>query len=66
VDKYWRLAFFTQKVGISRDFVIDPVPDGRPSERFYTAILGCLGEVPDIAAANLGLSELELFIREQL
>jgi hypothetical protein len=39
-DKYWRLAFFLKQVGISRDFVIDCFPAGRPSERFYTALYG--------------------------
>jgi hypothetical protein len=66
VDKYWRLAFFSQTVGVSQDFIIDPVPDGRTSERFFTSMLGRLSEIPKIAAGSPGLSEVELNIIEQL
>jgi hypothetical protein len=66
-DKYWRLAFFLKQVGISRDFVIDSFPDGRPSERFYTALYGRIsGSVPEISADENKYSSFELTIIESL
>lgn len=68
-DKYWRLAFFLKQVGISRDFVIDSFPDGRPSERFYTALYGRISDsvgIPEISADENKYSGVELTIIESL
>jgi hypothetical protein len=65
-DKYWRFLFFLKQVGKSKEFVIDPVPEGKPSERFFTTMYGRFTDIPKIAAANPKSSELELEFKESL
>ncbi|MHB9074935.1 MAG: hypothetical protein ACYC6G_15575 [Desulfobaccales bacterium] len=50
--RYWRFLFFLRQVGKSRDFVINPVPDGQASERYYTAMYGRFNDIPSQRAAE--------------
>jgi len=64
-DKYWRFLFFLQKMGLSRDFVVDCLPGGRPSERFFTTLYGRFSDIPELADFYR-YSETELEFEEVL
>lgn len=65
-DKYWRFLFFLRQVGLSRDFIIDPVPDGQAAERFFTAMYGRFSDIPSLVAAERQFNEMELSFVESL
>ncbi len=65
-DKYWRFLFFLRQVGLSREFVIDPVPDGQASERFFTAMYGRFNDIHSLKAAEKRFSELDFEFVESL
>jgi len=65
VDKYWTWWFFLQQVGLSRDWVIDPFPDG-VSQRWFTALYGRLKEIPELNQAFDGMSDFEMEFIESL
>jgi hypothetical protein len=63
-DKYWRFCFFRDKVGLSQDWIIDALPDGGPSERWFTTIFGRFLTYPELTATSPRHSELEIEIVE--
>lgn len=65
-DKYWRFRFFVHKVGISRDFIIDPVPAGMPSERYFMLKYGRFSAIPKMPAVSAKFSELTFEFIETL
>lgn len=65
-DKYWRFLFFLRQVGLSWDFLIDPLPDGKPSERFFTSMYGRFNEIPSLKATENRFSELDFKFVESL
>lgn len=65
VDKYWTWWFFIQKVGLSRDWIIDPFPDG-VSKRWFTALYGRFKELPELGQVFEGMSEFEMEFVESL
>jgi hypothetical protein len=63
-DKYWRFCFFRDKVGLSQDWVIDALPDGTPSERWFTTLFGRFSTFPELTAISPRHSTLEIEIVE--
>jgi len=64
-DKFWTLLFMVKKVGLSQDWVIDPVPDG-VARRHFMALYGRFSEIPEVSR-QFGLhSEFELNFIESL
>ncbi|MCX5887985.1 MAG: hypothetical protein NTY36_00870 [Deltaproteobacteria bacterium] len=65
-DKNWRLLFFLGKVGITVPFIIDPLPAGLPSERYFSAMYGHLTELPEVKNVANQYSSAELVVEEDL
>lgn len=64
-DKYWRLLFMLQNVGLSRDWVIDPVPDG-VARRHFMALYGRLKDIPEVERVTTENSGTNLKFIESL
>jgi hypothetical protein len=67
-DKYWRFYFMMLQVGFSRDWVIDPIPEG-VSSRFFTTLYGRFNpnnDLPVLEQNFAGLSDLEINFVEML
>jgi hypothetical protein len=65
VDKYWTLYFMIMKMGLSRDWLIDPIPAG-VSSRHFTTLFGRLTQIPDLEAWGRDFSNLEIEFQESL
>lgn len=63
-DKYWRFCFFRDKVGLSQDWIIDALPDGTPSERWFTTLFGRFLNYPELTATSTKHLSLEIEIVE--
>ncbi len=73
-DKYWRFFFMVMQVGVSKDWVIDPIP-GAAAARFFTTLYGRFntaaggsggGNLPTLSQFCAGLSDLEINFVESL
>lgn len=67
-DKYWRFYFMLMQVGIFRDWVIDPIPEG-VSNRFFTSLYGRFDptqQLPLLSQQFKGSSDLEFYFAESL
>jgi hypothetical protein len=64
-DKYWRFYFMLMKMGLSCDWVIDPIPDGI-SARHFTTLYGRFKDIPDLSQWAVGYSNLEISFIESL
>jgi len=64
-DKYWRFYFMVMKMGLSSDWVIDPIPEG-VSARHFTTLYGRLTDIPALSQWGKDFSDLELNFIESL
>jgi hypothetical protein len=72
-DKYWRFYYMLMQVGISRDWVLDVIPDG-VSSRFFTSLYGRFDpnlssgnyQLPTLTQQFKGFSNLEMNFVESL
>lgn len=67
-DKYWRFFFMVLQMGISRDWVIDPFPEG-VSSRFFTSLFGRFDpgqRLPILSQQFRGSSDMEFYFLESL
>ncbi|HEY9073986.1 MAG TPA: hypothetical protein VIN67_07610 [Desulfobaccales bacterium] len=68
-DKFWRFYFMLTKVGMSVDWLIDPIPDG-VSAGHFTRMYGRLTSDNNwkdlLSAWAKGFSDLELYFMESL
>jgi hypothetical protein len=65
-DVYWRFHFYAQRVGLSQPHIVDPVPAGTASERFFLAKYCRLNEYPEMRSVSPGLFAVELAVIEEV
>jgi hypothetical protein len=69
LDKYWSFVFFALKMGLSRDWILDALPDAEEivSTRWFTTLYGRFQQMPKFTHDGYqGISETELHFSEAL